>query len=560
MSSAITVVYDQDISTLNVPDGVVVDVQTRAGAGGITPAQASAVAYAGTATWGVFDSVYAIGDQTTGLRLFGPQTVSPNDLMTFANAALALGVRDVRLVRIGDGTQVAAVLPLMGATAAFVNLIGRNAGSLINPATAVFSYSPLTPASMMTTTGNAKKVLVDLTIYLANGDSETYQNLDGNVATTVTGVTTYAIDPIALAAAVTAAVNAGIPNGRGASRYFIASAAASATPGAPIIGTPNVVMTPGTDGAQFATGAPKSLNAAMLGSNATLPATGMYAFGKQLSGAALSLCGCFDVETISGPMLAYCKGQNGHAIVSFALGTPASGASGSIARKNLLGLADSAISVLDGNFVEIVDSVNGAIHRFVDPSPLAAARFAITPPHISPANQSMKGVIVGTSQIGSLANSSYDSDEVLALENAGINFFSNDTAGSVGFAIRHNKNSLGKTAGYRGNIAYSRLNQFLVASYQTTILGQLAGQDQGFSRGDDKSRSTARGLFHDFLGALRDNRIIDAYQVTCDLTNNRPGLGQLRVDTKVSQNEIIDVIAVGLTSGVGVIVSITPTR
>jgi len=101
MSSAISVVYDQDISTLNVPDGVVVDVQTRAGSGSILPAQASAVAYAGTATWGVFDSVYAIGDQTTGLRLFGPQTVSPNDLMTFANAALALGVRDVRLVRTG---------------------------------------------------------------------------------------------------------------------------------------------------------------------------------------------------------------------------------------------------------------------------------------------------------------------------------------------------------------------------------------------------------------------------------------------------------------------------
>jgi|GEM_PF-3360283 len=548
--ASISVVYDESLALLNVPDGVVIDVETPP-LGILAPGGVNAVAFEGTAIWGGFDTVAYESDPVGAARDFGAQQPLPTDLMTYANFAFALGVKDVRLNRIGDGTQSAAVLPLQGQNGPFLNLVGFFPGSRVNPAQALFTYSATTPPSMMQPTGNAQKVFVDLTLSgVPNANPEIFQNLDGNVPVVVDGVTTYSIDPVALAAAVTAAVNNGQPNGSAASAYWVASPSTFSNPGTPIIAVPNTVATPGTDGSAFAAGSPLTLDQAMLGTNTVTPPTGMYAFSGQLSGAALALCGCNDIATISGLAATFAKSQNGRFVVAFPNGTSSASA---LATKTALGIGDFSEDVFAGDWPIIIDSVNGAIQRYVDPAPLACARYAITAPNESPANLSMSGLIVGTFRTNQTQSNPYGDDEVLQLENAGINFFSNDTAGGVGFAIRHNKNSLGKTAGYRGNIAYGRMIQFLVASYKSKLLGASVGKNN--TVGTRKSMTT---LFNAFLGELQDNGIINGYTVVCNQTNNPPGTPMLRVDTTVDQNGIIDVVAVGLVSGVGILASVQP--
>jgi hypothetical protein len=224
-------------------------------------------------------------------------------------------------------------------------------------------------------------------------------------------------------------------------------------------------------------------------------------------------------------------------------------------------LKDSSFTPFHGDWAEMVDADNGAIHRFVDPAAMAAIQFAITSVPRSPANLGFP-FVVGTSSVRSNGSSNvpYGAGEELALEKGGVNYWTNQTSGAVGFAIAHNKNSLGKTAGTPGNIAYWRNLQFAIKTFDSPIVGAIVGGDQGFDGGDDTQRANARALFNDTISGWQKGGIFDGKvpQVLCDLSNNSPGRGMLRVDIYLQQREIIDVVAVGLMSGVGPLVSITP--
>lgn len=676
-----TLVYNQNLGSLSIPDGLLIDVLTQQ-AGQLVAGSINEVDFVGTASWGQFNVANTISTPSAIKTTIGVPQVQATDLATMVQIALNAGVQTVQTVRVGNGSQVAAVLSVLGggvvinppvlnaptpattggtlaigvykyvltainalgetvasnevsattttnastvtntwtavtgatgyklyrtavggasgselllstgtlgvvvtftdtgsgtlgtASPPTVNTTGTPAaintltalypGSAMNPAavsgvaavapaTATLTYSAGTPIALQTTGPNASKVYLDLTIQTPLG-TEVYQNLDGNVFSG-----TYKIDPTALSNAITAAVNNGTTL-RGPSQFFVSSVPAGvATAGAAIIGTPNPLITQGTDGLPFANNA--AMDAAMLGSNVSSPYTGMYAFSGQISGGVLALVGNSDVASIAGTALAFAKANNAHFVQSYPQGTASTGSGSAIDLKATAALADWSLSIFNGDWPEIIDANNGGIYRFVDPAPLAAIQYAITAPPRSPANLAFP-FIIGTTRVTANGSNNvpYGAGEELALENAGVNYWTNQTAGSSGFAIAHNKNSLGKNFGTTGNIAYGRNLQFAILAFNSPVVGQIVGGDQGFDGADDTQRAAARALFNTLISGWQTDGIFDGTvpQVICDLTNNAPGKGMLRVDIYLQQREIIDIVAVGLMSGVGPLVNVTP--
>src|SRR5579859_5697678 len=62
----------------------------------------------GTATWGPVNSPVTAGNVAQGAAVFGPQQNRINDLMTAVAAANQQGANNFRLVRVTDGTDIAA--------------------------------------------------------------------------------------------------------------------------------------------------------------------------------------------------------------------------------------------------------------------------------------------------------------------------------------------------------------------------------------------------------------------------------------------------------------------
>ncbi len=546
------IVYDQDLSSLSRADGLIIDIMTPK-IGTITPADVDSVYFVGTATWGQMDTLLPILDPRDQLSKIGPQTVNPHDLATFTGLALNLGVDLISVTRVGSDTQTAAILPISGATHPITILTGLYPGSYINGVTAVLTYSPNTPASQQNTTGNTQKVYVDLTINVPNANAEVFRNLDANLFSG-----TYSIDGGLLNTAIIAAVNNGQANGRGPSLFFVASAG-TASPGSPIMNTANVVTTPGTDGTDFSNTA--AFNSAALGSTSTFPYTGMNAGAGGISGSAMAIIGGTDVANIAATVLAFAKAQNSHYCATLPQGTSTTGA---LALKTTTaGLFDFSCTVLDGNWPSFLDTYNGAITRYVDSGAMAAIRLALTNVPNSPANLPMP-LITGTTRVNAFSQPQpYSDGESLQLENAGINFWSNDTAGDVGFALAHNKNSLGKTGQplFTGNIAYGRVTQWLAKSFGTPLLGKMVGLTQGFNSTSDTQRKNASAMANSFLQQAITNGIIDAGSIAvCDLTNNSPGRGLLRIDLRIYQREVIDNVAIGILSNLAVAVAINPQQ
>ncbi len=555
-----TLVYDQDPSDLQVSDGLILNVKSPK-VSSLTAADVDSVAFLGTAPWGKFNTRISIVSPDDQLAKIGPQGVGPYDLGTFVSAALNMGVSKISVARLGGGSQSAAILLIAGATHAIATLTGICEGSLVNTATATLTYSPTTPADQQQTTGNTQKVYTDLTISGPGIGTEIYKNLDGNVLNSGT----YNIDGPTLGAAIIAAVNNGQANGQGPSKYWVASAGLS-NPGAPVMNTANVVSTLGTDGATFSGSPAVTHNAAVLGQNTALPYTGMWALAGGISGAALAAPGANDFANLAVSMLAFAKKQNAHLCIAAPSGTSTTSM---LALKTGMGITsangqgDWSMTVFDGNWPSITDAVNGNITRYVDGAAMGAIRMALTKVPNSPANLPMP-LITGTLRVNSQAQPNpYTDGEKIQLENAGVNYWDNETAGDVGFAIGHNKNSLGKSAkpSYTGNIAYGRVLQFTVKSFASPLLGSIVGLTQGFNSTTSGTRKKVSALANGFIQSQIKAGVYDDGSIAvCDLSNNSPGSGRLRVDLQINQRGVIDNVAVGVLSGLGVVSAINPAQ
>ncbi len=331
------------------------------------------------------------------------------------------------------------------------------------------------------------------------------------------------------------------------SRWWLASV--PATQNTPIGQADYYTATPidangslGTDGATAIT------TADMLGSGASNPGTGMYAFDGQISGYKLTLVGCDDVATAGSLLLAFGKAQNAQTAIAFPNGTDSDTA---IDDKQTYGLQDYTMSVWAGDWCEFNDTTNGGLIRYLSPADIASSQMALTPPQRSPMNLNIP-VVLGTNRTGTQQNVPYPTSEIDDLEAAGINLITMGGISGEDFPmIRTNVNSMNNDPD-RGLLSYSSMIQYLAVEFDSNLLAGLIGQTQSTQPGD-KQRANARAIFNGFLGGLEKDEIIDTYSVQCDLRNNDPTnsipRGYFRVDCIVEFMSVIDKVVIGLVGG-----------
>ena len=475
---------------------------------------------------------------------FGTATVAPFDMPTDVNNALRSGVNNIKAVRVTDGTDVAAVFKLLDSfatPAVIATLTGRFTGSLPNAtSTAPGSTYRIDNGSAYTVTSPTYR----LTISFPNAPAEVYDNIIGyatigggyvaatfnqNVVNAVNG--TPALSPL-----------------RPASLFYIATIGVSVT--APPVGSVIGLTTLGSDGSVFGSGA----SIAQLGSDSAIPKSGMYALSGLIGGGLFVLSGNTDLAGTGSAAIALAARENALFIGSFATGTSTAAA---LALKQSSGLA-SYSAVLFKDFAEFTDSVNNVVSRRVPMTAFAAARTAVTSPETSPANQRIN-IVTGTERTGAVTQSPYSPAELFSLELAGINVVTNPVPGGNYFGIRHNKNSLG-SGDPRGNIAYSRMTQFLAQSLNSVLAGQFIGLAQSRAA-NDPVRSRARAFLTDFFQPLKDGSVIDDFQIVCDTRNNTPATiaaGILRADVTVTYLAIVDKFIMSLTGGQTVSLTLVP--
>ena len=510
--------------------------------GAIPNAQTNVLGFGGSATWGALNVAAIIGSGQDLVTNYGSPTTATYDMPTDVNNALRSGANNVRAFRISDGTDVAAVLKIPDTAAAFIaTLTGRFTGSLPNATT----NSP--GSTVRVDTGSNSTTVIPsfrVTISFPNVPAEVYDNIVGGAASAYVAATFIA--NVVNAINGTPALSALRP----ASAFYVATAGASAI--SPLLATNTPLATLGADGSTFATAAVATTNG--LGSDTAIPKTGMYSLSGVIGGGLFALSGNTDLVGTGSAAVAFAQRENAIFVGSFPTGTSTLSA---LTIKQTSGIASySAFLVKD--FSEFTDNVNNVINRRVSSTAFMAARTAVTSPETSPANQRIN-IITGTERTGAVLQSPYSPAELFALEAAGINVITNPVPGGNYFGIRHNKNSLG-ASDPRGNMAYSRMTQFIAQSLNSILLGGFVGLAQS-RQPNDPVRARARALLSDFFQPLLDGGVIDSFQIACDLRNNTPATiasGVLRADITVVYLAIVDKFIASLTGGQTVSLSLTP--
>src|ERR1700761_5823719 len=100
-----------NLDSLLVPGAYV--IETPPGAAAIVGAPTNILGIVGSASWGPVDSAVTVGTVQQGQAVFGAQVARKYDLMTQVNTANQQGANNFRLVRVTDGTDVAASVEIL---------------------------------------------------------------------------------------------------------------------------------------------------------------------------------------------------------------------------------------------------------------------------------------------------------------------------------------------------------------------------------------------------------------------------------------------------------------
>ena len=452
----------------------------------------------GTASWGPVNSPVTASNPADAARQFGKMQARKFDLTTALAAAALQGAGNFRLVRVTDGTDVAATTTVTCATAALATAlaaaINSGSGDLRGPSQLVVasaSATTLTLAAKYTgTTGNtlfasigpgSKASTTRLTVQLPGQLPEQFDNVGVSSSTAST-----------------------------------------------------VTFTGGTDGATTIT------SATLVGLD-TVPRKGLYALRG--TGASVVMLADADDSTQWGVQVAYGLSEGAYMMLTGPSGDTITSA---VSVKATAGIDSYAAKLLFGDWVYVNDNVNGQV-RLISPQGFAAGKLSALSPQNSGLNKPLLGV-VGTQK--SYASQQYSDAELQQLALAGIDVICNPAPGGSYFALRFGHNASSNAVVHGDN--YTRLTNFIASTINAGMgiyVGKVLTKDVMA-----QAKATLDAYFSDLArqGIISNPAGTDPWLVKLDLTNNpqtRTALGYLQADIKVQYGPVIEFLLANIEGG-----------
>lgn len=437
----------------------------------------------GTASWGPVNSPILLGSPQDATTNFGGITAASvtdvYDLCTDINIAYQQGPMSIWAQRATNGADAAATVKLYDTTTPTA-LSGATVTALY---TGTAGNSITLTITKAVASGNFNVVVNGF----AGTNPETYTNLPGGTA---------------FWDALVNAFSNGIQNVRGPSVLVRASSGASAAT-TPATGT--FTLTGGNDGRTGIS------TAQLLGSDATYPGTGIYAFANlQPVVGTMWIAGLTD-QTALPNIQSFVDANAIYTALAFPTGTSTATA---VAAVTSVGVHDYEVSYLK-DWIYWFDSVNGQV-RLVPPYAFILGTVTAQAPQNSPTNKPVSGVLGTERNSPYTGNTPYSLAELGELEAAGILVITNPIPSGNTFGIYTGTNTalnLTETP-----VEYARMTNFLDQSFNATM-GIFVGQLQTARQGDPL-RAQVRHMLNQFLTGLQNGGQIDAYQVQCSFAQS----------------------------------------
>jgi len=467
--------------------------------------------YVGTASWGPVNSPQIIGSPAEFGATFGPPQLRSYDLGTHAMIAFQQNAAALKMVRVTDGTDLAASILVQTSCITFTS---KYTGSYGNQATVTIG-----PGS------KAASYLVR--VQMPGLIPEVFDNLAAGLTANAAWV------------AIADAINNGIPNIRSGSNLIIATAGVGTT----AVTNATYALTGGADGATTIAGA------TMLGTD-TMPRTGMYALRDQ-DVSILTLCDMTDPTTVATAD-AFAQNQAMYFIYAGPAGETINAAK---TAKTTAAIDSAWTKWLIGDWAYWNDTYNGVSQRLVSPAAFAVGKLAALAPQYSLLNQRVNAV-VGTQKTNT--GIPYTSGDLQDLALAGIDVMCAPAPGGNYFAFRNGHNSSSNGAVHGDN--YTRMTNYLAQTLNKGM-GIYIGKLQGSSANDD-TRRQAKLTLDSFLTTMQQQNQIDGFDVQLDLNNNsliRIAQGYMQADVQVKYLAVVEFFLINLQGGQSVEVSRTST-
>jgi hypothetical protein len=329
---------------------------------------------------------------------------------------------------------------------------------------------------------------------------------------------------------IVAAINSGQYGLRGPSRFVVATnGVGTSSPQ-----TSTYPLTGGTDGA--------NVNATSLIGVDVIPRTGMYA----LRGMGCSMGVLADADDFTTWSLQIAFGQS-EGVYMIGTGPFGDSITNAVAVKASAGIDAYQFKLMLGDWVYILDTVNGGIQRLVSPQGFVAGMLGNLNPANSTLNKPMLG-IVGTQK--SLTQIPYTTADLQVLAQNGIDVICNPIPGYTAFGCRNGRNTSSNPAVHGDN--YTRMTHFIAYTIGFGI-GKYVGQLQ-----TPDTRQRAKTTLETFFSNLQQQGLIgnitgnDAFVVKLDNDNNpfsRVSLGYMQADIRVTYLSVIEYFIVNIEGG-----------
>lgn len=462
----------------------------------------------GTAPWGPVNSPTTVGDPSQYKGIFGPIMNRRYDAGTILAVAALQGANNFRVVRVTDGTDVAAAIVVLTNCITFAS---KYTGTYGNGTTVAVSAG---------SQAGTFKVVVSSPGLVPEQFDNLGLGLTGN----------------ALWVAIANAINNGANAIRGASQIITATAGSGAT----IPATASYTLVGGTDGYSGVTGT------TLIGQDTT-PRKGMYALRKT-GASVVGLAECSDQTTWS-TQVAYGLSEGAYMVDATVQSDTIANA---LSVKASAGIDSYAIKLVFGDWTYWQDSYN-ATTRLISPQAVALGQLAALSPQNSTLNKQIQG-IAGTQS--SYANKQYSDAELQQLISAGFDLVANPSPGGAYFAMQSGHNTSSNPVIHGDN--YTRMTNY-IASTLNAGMGKYVGLLQS---------ATVRGQARATLGAYFDNlqqqgligtaNGAPAYSIVMDDSNNpqsRVALGYMQADIQVTYLSVIEFLLLNVAGGQSVVVS-----